>query len=396
MKILVVNAGSSSLKFQLFHAETETVLLKGAYDGIGLSGKDAPCERKLTSSEGTERSHCEVKDHEGAISDMLESLMREGAITDRTEISAVAHRVVHGAERYSATTQIDGTVLSELGRLAFLAPLHNPVGIACIEILIHDLPGTRQYAVFDTAFHQTMPEEAFLYGLPYALYEKFGIRKYGFHGTSHKYVSLKAAEILGRDINELKIITCHLGNGQSICAVNSGQSVDTTMGFTPLEGLPMGTRSGSFDPEIVFFLLGHGYTPARIKTLINKESGLLGLSGISSDHRAIVEAIRAGDINAIRAEKVLVNRIVCTIGAYAAEMNGLDVIVFTGGIGENSPTLRRDVLSRLTFLGIDFDDPANLEGRTNITHPASRISALVIPTNEELQIMREARAALGA
>mgnify|MGYP005835840391 CR=1 FL=1 len=394
MKILVVNAGSSSLKFQLFHAETETVLLKGAYDGIGLSGKDTPCKRKLTSPEGTERSHCEIKDHEGAISDMLESLLRKGVITDRGEICAVAHRVVHGGERYSDTTLIDDTMLSELGRLAFLAPLHNPVGIACIETLIHDLPGTRQYAVFDTAFHQTMPEEAFLYGLPYALYEKFGIRKYGFHGTSHKYVSLKAAETLGRDIKELKIISCHLGNGQSICAVKNGRSVDTTMGFTPLDGLPMGTRSGSFDPEIVLFLLGHGYTADRIKTLINKESGLLGLSGISSDHRALVEAFLAGDVNALRAEKVLVNRIVCTIGAYAAEMDGLDVIVFTGGIGENSPDLRRDVLSRLLFFGIDFDDTANLEGRTHISLQSSRVSVLVVPTDEELQIMRETRAAL--
>jgi len=395
MKILVVNAGSSSLKFQLFDSETEAVLMKGNYDGIGQRGAESSCDRKISTADKTERDTCSVSDHECAIADMLEMLRRRGVIADRSEIAAVGHRVVHGGERYSATTLIDGTVMSDLGKIAFLAPLHNPVGIACIEILIHELPGARQYAVFDTAFHQTMPEEAYLYGLPYTLYKKFGIRKYGFHGTSHKYVSLKAAELLGREITDLKIVTCHLGNGQSICAVKNGRSVDTSMGFTPLEGLPMGTRSGSFDPEIIFFLLGHGYTPAAIKNLINKESGLLGLSGISSDHRAIVEAILTGDPNAIRAEKVLVNRIICTIGAYAAEMGGLDAIVFTGGIGENSPTLRRDVLQNLSVLGVDFDDAVNRERGTKITRDGSRVTALVIPTNEELQIMREARAALG-
>ncbi len=394
MKILVVNAGSSSLKFQLFDARTEDVLIKGNYNGIGLSGATTSCEKKIVSAGKTELLACSIRDHEGAIGDMLETLRIKGAISDRAEITAVGHRVVHGGERYSATTLIDGTVMSELGKNALLAPLHNPVGIACIEILIHDLPGTRQYAIFDTAFHQTMPEEAYLYGLPYALYKQFGIRKYGFHGTSHKYVSLKAAEILGRNIAELKIVTCHLGNGQSICAVKHGRSVDTSMGFTPLEGLPMGTRSGSFDPEIVFFLMGHGYTAAAIKSMINKESGLLGLSGISSDHRAIEEAMHAGDPNAIRAEKVLANRIICTIGAYAAEMGGLDTVVFTGGIGENSPTLRRDVLENLDFLGIDFDDEKNRAHAAILTRPDSRVVAMVVPTNEELQIMREARAAL--
>ncbi|HSV96669.1 MAG TPA: acetate kinase [Spirochaetota bacterium] len=396
MKILVVNAGSSSLKFQLFDARTEDVLIRGNYDGIGLSGTETSCERKIVITGKTERGARAVRDHEGAIGDMLETLRAKSVIDDRSEITAVGHRVVHGGERYRATTLIDKTVTSDLGEIAFLAPLHNPVGIACIKILIHELAGARQYAIFDTAFHQTMPEEAYLYGLPYALYKKFGIRKYGFHGTSHKYVSLKAAEILGRDITELKIVTCHLGNGQSVCAVKHGRSVDTSMGFTPLEGLPMGTRSGSFDPEIIFFLMGHGYTAAAIKRIINKESGLLGLSGISSDHRAIAEAILSGDPNAIRAEKVLINRIVCTIGAYAAEMGGLDSIVFTGGIGENSPSLRRDILQNLSFLGIDFDDEKNRAHGAILTRPGSRVVAMVVPTNEELQIMREVREALDA
>ncbi len=396
MKILIVNAGSSSLKFQLFDAQTEAVLIKGHYDGIGLSDSESSCERKLVIDGTAERTSCAVRGHGGAIGDMLETLRAKGIIADRREITAVGHRVVHGAERYSATTLIDDTMMAELGKIAFLAPLHNPVGIACIEILIRELPGVRQYAVFDTAFHQTMPEETYLYGLPYALYKKFGIRKYGFHGTSHKYVALRAAEILGRNIAELRMITCHLGNGQSICAVKYGRSVDTSMGFTPLEGLPMGTRSGSFDPEIVFFLLGHGYTAEAIKAMINKESGLLGLSGISSDHRAIMEAVHAGDANAIRAEKVLENRIVCTIGAYAAEMGGLDAVVFTGGIGEKSPELRKGVLQSLAFLGIDLDDEKNESHHTILTRPDSRVSAMVVPTNEELQIMREARAALNA
>ena len=394
MKILVVNAGSSSLKFQLFDALTEAVLIKGHYDGIGVRGKEAACVRKIVAEERSDRGPCALSDHSAAIADMLKVISEWGLVSDPDEISAVGHRVVHGGETYSATTRVDSSVEAELDRLSSLAPLHNPINLACIRSLASELPKTPQFAVFDTAFHQTMPEKAFLYALPYSLYKKFGIRKYGFHGTSHKYVALKAAEMMGRNIDELDIVTCHLGNGQSVCAVKNGRSVDTSMGFTPLEGLPMGTRSGSFDPEIVLFLLDNGYTPETVKELLNRHSGLLGLSGISSDHRVIEERALAGDPDARRAADVLANRITGIIGAYAAEMGGLDIVVFTGGIGEHSSMLRSDVTSGLGFLGLHLDKGRNEAGGPIITRPESRVSAMVIPTNEELQIMREAREAL--
>ncbi len=394
MKLLIVNAGSSSLKFQLFQAETEHVLMKGLYDGIGGVGGDAGCVRKITVDGRAFKETCAIADHENAIEDMLSMLAKHGVIQTKNEIDAVGHRIVHGGERYKQTTRITSDTIDDLKRFAFLAPLHNPINISCVEILTGRLPSATQFAIFDTAFHQTMPESVYLYALPMDLYKKHGIRKYGFHGTSHRYVSAMAARILNRDIHDMKIVTCHLGNGQSICAVKNGASFDTSMGFTPLEGLPMGTRSGSFDPEIIMFLLGKGYTPESIQHIINKESGLLGVSGISSDHRAIEEMAAKGNPDARRANDLLVNRITCAIGASAAEMGGIDAIVFTGGIGEHSSMLRKQVLSHFSFLGLELDEASNDAHTTIITAASSRITAMVIPTNEELQMVREVMAAM--
>jgi acetate kinase len=394
MKILVVNAGSSSLKFQLFRCAGNEPVARGHYDGIGRSGTEAGCIRKLTVNSMERKQSCSIGDHGGAIRDMLDALQETGIVRDRSEIVAAGHRVVHGGERYSATTRIDRNDISALKELSHLAPLHNPINIACVEVLLDELPEARQYAVFDTAFHQTMPREVFLYGLPLDLYEKFGIRKYGFHGTSHRYVAGRAAELLGRDTSDLNLITCHLGNGQSICAVRHGKSFNTSMGFTPLEGLPMGTRSGSFDPEIVLFLLDHGFSSGDIKDIINKRSGLMGLSGLSSDHRIIEEKAAAGDERAALADRLIIHRITGLIGSYAAEMGGVDAIVFTGGIGEHSSRLRRSVLSNFRFMGLEIDEGLNDRHEPVITTPGSAVAVLVIPTDEELQIALEVRRAM--
>jgi acetate kinase len=301
----------------------------------------------------------------------------------------VGHRVVHGAEEYSKTTEITDSMLRHLKAISFLAPLHNPVNIEYIEILKEKLKDAKQFAVFDTAFHQTIPPEIYLYGLPKDLYEKYKIRKYGFHGISHKYVSKKTSDLLNKDYDSLKIINCHLGNGQSICAILNGKSFDTSMGFTPLDGLPMGTRSGSFDPEIILFLLENGYSKEQIKTLINKESGLFGISQISADHYKIETLSIEGNISAKLANDILVKRIVSLIGSYIAEMNGVDVIVFTGGIGEKSAYLRKLVLDHFKFLELSCDDELNSAHETIISKLNSKITVMVIPTNEELQIAKE-------
>ena len=389
MKVLIVNAGSSSLKFQLFEAEGKKKLLKGLYDGIGEGASPSGCKRTISSKNTDTSERCAVTDHKGAIDDMLATMVLLHAIREEGEIRAVGHRVVHGGEAYSKTTLITEEVLSVLRRYSHLAPLHNPINIACIEMLIRRLPASMQYAVFDTAFHQTMPEKAFLYGLPYDLYTKHGIRKYGFHGTNHRYVAGRAAEILGRHPSNLRVVTCHLGNGQSICAVCRGESVDTSMGFTPLEGLPMGTRSGSFDPEIVLYLLELGYSRQEIKDLINKKSGLLGISGISGDHRVIEEMAEAGNPAATRAHDLLVHRITGTIGSYIAQMGGVDSIAFTGGIGEHSARLRRDVLMNFLFLGLELDEEKNSRNDEIITKGHCAVSGHVIAANEELQMMTE-------
>ncbi|HOZ35963.1 MAG TPA: acetate kinase [archaeon] len=389
MNILVINAGSSSLKFQYINPDNGEVLIKGLYDGLNRTdGKS--CLRVLTiGSKSTQET--EIKTHRQAIEDMLSVLIERKIIENLFDIRFIGHRVVHGAEEYSKTTEITEAMLLHLKKISFLAPLHNPVNIECIEILKEKLPKARQFAVFDTAFHQTIPEKIYLYGLPKELYDKFKIRKYGFHGISHKYVSKKATEMLGKDYNNLKIITCHLGNGQSICAINKGKSFDTSMGFTPVDGLPMGTRSGSFDPEIILFLLENGYSKEQIKKMINKESGLFGISQISSDHRQIEDLSIAGDKNAKLANDILTTRIVSIVGSYIAEMNGIDVIVFTGGIGEKSAYLRELVLDSFSYLGLKIDKEANKKHDTIISTKDSKVIAMVVPTNEELEIAIETK-----
>ncbi len=389
MNILVINAGSSSLKFQYINPDNGEVLIKGLYDGLNRTdGKS--CLRVLTiGSKSTQET--EIKTHRQAIEDMLSVLIERKIIENLFDIRFIGHRVVHGAEEYSKTTEITEAMLLHLKKISFLAPLHNPVNIECIEILKEKLPKARQFAVFDTAFHQTIPEKIYLYGLPKELYDKFKIRKYGFHGISHKYVSKKATEMLGKDYNNLKIITCHLGNGQSICAINKGKSFDTSMGFTPVDGLPMGTRSGSFDPEIILFLLENGYSKEQIKKMINKESGLFGISQISSDHRQIEDLSIAGDKNAKLANDILTTRIVSIVGSYIAEMNGIDVIVFTGGIGEKSAYLRELVLESFSYLGLKIDKEANKKHDTIISTKDSKVIAMVVPTNEELEIAIETK-----
>ena len=389
MKILVINAGSSSLKFQYINPDSGEVLIKGLYDGLNRTdGKS--CLRVLTLGLKTTQE-TEIKTHRQAIEDMLSVLMEKKIVEDISNVRFLGHRVVHGAEEYSKTTEITDQMLLHLKKISFLAPLHNPVNIECIEILKEKLPEARQFAVFDTAFHQTIPEKIYLYGLPKELYDKFKIRKYGFHGISHKFVSKSAAQILKQPYEDLKIITCHLGNGQSVCAINKGKSFDTSMGFTPVDGLPMGTRSGSFDPEIILFLLENGYSKEQIKKMINKESGLFGISQISSDHRQIEDLSIAGDKKAMLANDILTTRIVSIIGSYIAEMNGVDAIVFTGGIGEKSAYLRELVLEHFSYLGLKLDKAANKSHSSIISTNDSKVIAMVVPTNEELEIAIETK-----
>jgi len=389
MNILVINAGSSSLKFQYIDPDSGEVLIKGLYDGLNRTdGKS--CLRVLTLGLKTTQE-TEIKTHRQAIEDMLSVLIEKKIVEDISDVRFLGHRVVHGAEEYSKTTEITDQMLLHLKKISFLAPLHNPVNIECIEILKEKLPGARQFAVFDTAFHQTIPEKIYLYGLPKELYDKFKIRKYGFHGISHKFVSKSAAEILEQPYEDLKIITCHLGNGQSICAINKGKSFDTSMGFTPVDGLPMGTRSGSFDPEIILFLLENGYSKEQIKKMINKESGLFGISQISGDHRQIEDLSIAGDKKAMLANDILTTRIVSIIGSYIAEMNGVDAIVFTGGIGEKSAYLRELVLEHFSYLGLKLDKDANKSHSNIISTQDSKVIAMVVPTNEELEIAIETK-----
>lgn len=389
MNILVINAGSSSLKFQYINPDSGEVLIKGLYDGLNRTDEKS-CLRVLTIGSKTTQE-TEIKTHRQAIEDMLSVLMEKKIVEDISNVRFLGHRVVHGAEEYSKTTEITDQMLLHLKKISFLAPLHNPVNIECIEILKEKLPEARQFAVFDTAFHQTIPKKIYLYGLPKELYDKFKIRKYGFHGISHKFVSKSAAQILKQPYEDLKIITCHLGNGQSICAINKGKSFDTSMGFTPVDGLPMGTRSGSFDPEIILFLLENGYSKEQIKKMINKESGLFGISQISSDHRQIEDLSIAGDKKAILANDILTTRIVSIIGSYIAEMNGVDVIVFTGGIGEKSAYLRELVLEHFSYLGLKLDKAANKSHSSIISTNDSKVIAMVVPTNEELEIAIETK-----
>ena len=392
MKVLVINCGSSSLKYQLIDMATEESLAQGLVERIGIEGS------VLTQKvEGKDKYIVkeQMKDHKDAIRLVLEALVDEnnGVIKSMDEISAVGHRVVHGGEKYKESVVINDEVKANIEECFKLAPLHNPANMIGIKACEELMPNTPMVAVFDTAFHGTMPEDAYLYALPYELYEKDGIRKYGFHGTSHKYVSQTCAEVMGRDIKDLKIITCHLGNGASLCAVKNGVSVDTSMGFTPLEGVAMGTRCGNIDPAIVTFLMKEeGLSVDEVNDLLNKKSGVLGISGISSDFRDIEDAaFNKDDRRAKLALKIFEYKIRTTIGAYAAAMGGVDAIVFTAGVGENGPETREKCLEGLEFLGVEIDKEANnVRGKIReISKAGCNVKAFVIPTNEELVIARD-------
>ena len=392
MKILVVNCGSSSLKYQLIDMNGETALAQGLVERIGIEGST------LTQKvEGRDKYVVKqpMASHKDAIKLVLEALVDsvKGVIKDMSEISSVGHRVVHGGEKYSNSVLITDEVMNALEECSKLAPLHNPPNIIGINACKELMPNTPMVAVFDTAFHQTIPEYAYIYPLPYELYTEHGIRKYGFHGTSHRYVSAMAAEMMGKDIKDLKIITCHLGNGASISAIKDGISIETSMGFTPLEGIAMGTRSGSIDPAIVTFLMKElDYTIDEVNDLINKKSGVLGISGVSSDFRDIEDAAwKEENKRAQLALDVYYYKVKKFIGSYAAVMNGVDCIVFTAGLGENSPETREFVCEGLDYLGIQLDKSKNkVRGKAvDLSAEGSKAKVLVIPTNEELMIARD-------
>lgn len=391
MKVLVINCGSSSLKYQLIDMENEGVLAQGLVERIGIEGSI------LTQKVNGEKYIIEepMESHKDAIRLVLEALVDEnhGVIKNMNEISAVGHRVVHGGEKYSESVLVNDEVMAYLEECVKLAPLHNRPNIIGIEACKALMPNTPMAVVFDTAFHGTMPKEAYSYALPYELYKEHGIRKYGFHGTSHKYVSGKVAEVLGKDIKDLKIVTCHLGNGVSLTAVKNGKSIDTTMGFTPLAGMPMGTRSGDIDPAIVIYLIKElGYSVDEVNEILNKKSGILGISGLSSDFRDVRDAAyKKGDERSLLAIDIYTYRIRTQIGAYAAAMGGLDVIVFTAGIGENADMIREGCLKNLEFLGVELDKERNKQNGeiAEISKEGSKVKVFVIPTNEELMIAKE-------
>jgi acetate kinase len=387
MKILVLNCGSSSVKFQMIEIEDETELAKGQVERIG-SG-DAVVTYQPTRKNKI-REIREVLNHEVAIEIVLSMLMhpQHGVIGEKSEISGIGHRVVHGGEAFKGSVFINEEVKSTIRKCIQFAPLHNPHNLSGIEACETLLSGIPQVAVFDTAFHHTIPPKSYIYGLPFALYRKLGIRRYGFHGTSHQFVSIKAAEILKKPISKLKMITCHLGNGASITAIDGGKSVDTSMGFTPLEGLVMGTRCGDIDPALVPYIMEKENLSAKeINNIMNKNSGMLGLTETSNDNREIVAEARRGSQQHQLALEIYSHRVKKYIGAYMAEMGGLHVIVFTGGIGENSPYVRQLILSDMKGLGIELDLEKNRANETDIS--TGKIRVLVIPTNEELAIARD-------
>jgi acetate kinase len=391
MKILVINTGSSSLKYQLIDMENEAVLAKGLCDRIGI---DNSFIKHTKPGRDTIVIDVDMTNHRSAIKQVIGVLTgeRTGVIGNMSEIAAVGHRIVHGGEKFHDSAIIDENVMSAIRECIDLAPLHNPPNIIGIEACQHIMPDTPMVAVFDTAFHQTIPQYAYLYALPYEMYEKHGIRKYGFHGTSHKYVAQRAAAMLEKPLSELKLVTCHLGNGASVCAVEYGKSVETSMGFTPLDGLAMGTRSGSVDPAVVKFLMeNEKMTPKEIDEYLNKKSGVLGISGVSSDFRDLEDAIDNGNERARLAIKIFCYRVKQYIGSYAAVMNGLDAVVFTAGIGENNPLVRGIVMENLDFLGLRIDPEKNkVRGKEmDISAEDAKARTLVIPTNEELAIARE-------
>ena len=392
MNVLVINCGSSSLKYQFIDMSNEKVLAKGLCERIGMEKSFAKQSR---GDEEALTLEIEMKDHSDAITTVI-GLLRDGTngvIKHVDEITAIGHRVVHGAEKFSESTVIDDEVLNGIKACIEIAPLHNPPNIIGIEACMKLLPGIPNVAVFDTAFHQTMPKRACMYALPYEYYEGYGVRKYGFHGTSHRYVSARAAEMLGRPIGELKIVTCHLGNGSSICAVDRGKSVDTSMGYTPLDGLMMGTRCGSIDPAVVTWLMDkEGIGTREVNDIMNKKSGIIGVSGVSSDFRDITDAMKSGNKRAKLSVEMFAYQVKKYIGQYAAAMGGLDAVVFTAGVGENVSHVRMGAVEGLEFLGIEVDAEKN-EARgqdIDISKPTARVRTLVISTNEELTIARDA------
>ena len=392
MKVLVVNSGSSSIKYQLFDMTDESVLAKGLVERIGIPNAII---NHYPSGKNPVISHQDIPNHKVGIKLMMEALLHReyGVIKDVSEISAVGHRVVHGGEKFSGSVLLTDEVMDALRENIELAPLHNPPNILGIEVCKELMPGVPQIGVFDTAFHQTIPECAYLYGIPYKFYKKYKIRRYGFHGTSHNYVAQRAAEILKKPIEELKIITCHLGNGSSITAVKNGVSIDTSLGFGTIAGIIMGTRCGDVDPAVIPFLMDkENLTVKDINKILYKESGLLGLSeGISSDKRDLREKANQGDERAIRTISVFTYGIKKYIGAYAAAMGGVDVIVFTAGIGENSQETRAESCEGLEFLGVKIDPEKNkVRGKEAIiSNNDSRVKVMVIPTNEELMIAKD-------
>ena len=392
MNVLVINCGSSSLKFQLINAETEKVLAKGLCERIGIDGR---LTYQPVGGE-KEKSDLAMPTHTEAIQFVIDALTNEktGVVKSLDEIGAVGHRLVHGGEKFASSVVITDEVKKAVEECNDLAPLHNPanlIGVAACEKL---MPGTPMVAVFDTAFHQTMPEKAYMYGLPYEYYEKYKVRRYGFHGTSHSFVSKRAAEVMGKSYDEVKTIVCHLGNGSSVSAVLNGKCVDTSMGLTPLEGLVMGTRSGDIDPAIMEFIAKKENLDIEgVMEVLNKKSGVFGISGgLSSDFRDLTDAMNAGDKKAKIAMDVFSYRVAKYIGSYAAAMNGVDDIVFTAGIGENDDYVREEVCKYLGYLGVDFDSEVNtgLRGKeAELTKEGSKVKVFVIPTNEELAIARE-------
>jgi len=386
MKVLVLNCGSSSIKYQFIDTVRQSWLAKGMVERIGMTGAVLTHYR----FDGDDiKIVGEILDHSMAIEYVLGVLLSKnhGVIDLKEDIDAVGHRVVHGGETFSDSVLITSEVVKVLQDNIELAPLHNPPNIKGIQAVQRILPDTPQCAVFDTAFHSHMPPKAFLYGIPYDLYKKYKIRRYGFHGASHLYVSKKAAEITGKEYDQLKIVTAHLGNGCSMAAIKNGKSIDTSMGFTPLEGLLMGTRSGDIDPQVILYIMGkEGLSLHEASTLMNKHSGLIGISGESSDMREVVTAAKEGQKRSIYAFDIFNYRVKKYLGAYSAAMGGLDSFVFTGGIGENSPDVRRDVCADMEFLGIKLDEEKNNNNETIISLPDSKVTVLRIPTNEEMVI----------
>lgn len=395
MKILVLNCGSSSVKYKLIDTADNNTLAEGGVEKIGLEDGFLKFKRQDGSKEILNLG---LTDHKGAVGAILNNLTdeKEGCIKSFEEIDAVGHRVVHGGEKFNKSVLIDEDVIAKIKECYAIAPLHNPANMTGIEAITALMPNVPQVGVFDTAFHQTMPAKSYMYALPYKYYAEDGVRRYGFHGTSHRYVSQRVCQFLGVDITKQRIITCHVGNGGSITAVLNGKSVDTSMGLTPTEGLMMGTRVGDIDPGALTFLMEkHNLTAADIQRIINKESGVAGVSEVSSDMREIDAAIAAGNERARLALDMYEQRILKYVGAYTAEMGGVDIIVFTGGVGENQTEVRRNVCAPLAFMGVEIDNEINSKTRgteTIISTPSSKVTVVVIPTDEELMIARDTEA----